>query len=119
MYDKLLKQSSYHCFKIKFITLYLLNVTDILFTIFLLSTGLFEEGNFLMDKMLTNKNFALLFKILIPAILLIYIYIRMASASDEQLKYANVLIKICIILYFIINITHIIWTFTFLFYTYA
>lgn len=117
LYDKIMKQSNYDCFKIKFIILYLLNVTDILFTLFLLDTGLFTEGNFFINKMLSNKQLTLCFKIFIPALLLFYVYLRMANASEKQLKFANELVKICIIFYFVINITHVIWTCTFLFYS--
>lgn len=119
MYDKIIRQSTYDCFKLKFIFLYLMNVTDILFTLFLLKTGLFIEGNYFMNIMLNNKYFTLWFKILIPALLLIYLYARMSYASEAQLRFANVLIIICIAFYFLLNVSHIVWTLLFLFYTFA
>lgn len=56
--------------KIKFIVLYVLNVTDIIFTLLLWNTGLFTEVNIIMARILHNSIISLLIKIGLPAALL-------------------------------------------------
>ena len=92
--------------KYKLIILYLLNVTDIFFTLILLSTGLFIEANILMAKAVESISDSFLLKILLPAVLLFSISIRMKKASNHQLKNSNTIINIAIGFYSLINISH-------------
>lgn len=94
--------------KYKFFILYLLNVTDILFTILLLSTGLFLETNFLMTKALQSLSTSFILKIVLPAVLLLCLYIRMKKANETQLKQSNIIINIATSVYLIINFWHLI-----------
>jgi len=56
-------------------TLYILNVTDILFTIFLVNTGMFVEANAVMTPLVNNKQLlSVIIKLVIPFVLLVYIY---------------------------------------------
>lgn len=95
--------------KIKLFILYILNTTDIIFTLFLLSTGFFKEANILMIETVQNPLLSVLIKIILPALLLIIIYFRMRNATDRQLKKSNILINGVIILYTLINISHIVY----------
>ena len=94
--------------KYKLLVIYLLNVTDILFTILLLSTGLYLEANVLMIKALESIIGSFILKILFPAVLLFCLYIRMKKANETQLKQSNIIINIATAVYSIINLWHLI-----------
>lgn len=94
--------------KRKLLVLYLLNVTDICFTLLLLSTGFFMEANTLMSKAVQSLSTSFILKILLPAVLLFYLYLRMKNASETQLKQSNIVINIATAIYTIINIGHLI-----------
>ncbi len=95
--------------KKKFMLLYVLNVTDIMFTLLLLQTGFFAEANVLMVKAVSSPLLSLFIKVFIPAILLLYIYHRIKAANPNQLKAANVAVNISLSMYAFVNITHIVW----------
>jgi len=95
--------------KIKLLILYLLNVTDIIFTLLLLSTGLYREANIFMVKVVESIYASFILKIALPAALLMFIYVRMQNATDQQLKKSNLFINGVITIYALVNISHIIW----------
>jgi hypothetical protein len=95
--------------KKKFIILYLLNVSDIIFTVLLLKTGYFAEINFLMADAVQNPIASVLLKILLPAILLYYIYRRIRNAEASQLKAANIALNISLTIYSLVNLSHLVW----------
>lgn len=94
--------------KFKFLILYILNVTDMLFTVFLLYTGLFIEINFLMAKALQSLPASFMLKIVLPAVLLLCLYIRMRKANETQLKQSNIIINVVITVYLVINLWHLV-----------
>lgn len=94
----------------KLIWIYILNVTDMLFTWFLLRTGCFVEANFLMKDIISSGFFSVVFKVVLPFLLLSLLSFRMRKASAKQLEKANLLINLCMIGYFAINVSHIFWT---------
>jgi hypothetical protein len=104
-----IKTYTYENIKYKLLILYLLNVSDILFTALLLSTGLFMEANFLMVNAVQSISASFILKIVLPLVLLFYIYIRMKKASEIQLKQSNLLLNTIIGTYVIVNISHLIW----------
>ena len=91
----------------KLLILYVLNLTDILFTMLLLSTGCFMEGNILMRKAVQSIPASFLLKFILPALLLFYISLRIRNASEMQLKQSNTLLSIITAAYALINISHI------------
>ncbi|OPJ59785.1 DUF5658 family protein [Clostridium oryzae] len=93
----------------KFIVLYLLNVLDILFTLILLKTGLFSEANNLMYIIIDNNFLCFFVKIVCPALLLLFLYVRIEKATKKQLKISNTAINIVIIFYSLIVLSHISW----------
>lgn len=95
--------------KRKFILLYVLNVTDIIFTVLLLQTGYFSEVNIFMIKAVQNPVASILLKIILPAILLFYIYKRMNDTDVIQLKTANVAVNISLTIYTLVNLSHLVW----------
>lgn len=103
-----LKNSSLETIKIKLLLLYTLNVTDIIFTLFLINTGYFVEANIIMAKLIENPSISIIVKTILPAILLIGILIRMQKATKQQLRISNCLINMITSLYALINLSHII-----------
>ena len=93
----------------KFILLYLLNVTDIIFTVLLLRTGYFTEVNILMVKAVQSPMASILLKILLPAIILSYMYKRIKDADDSQLKASNIAVNISLTIYSLVNLSHLVW----------
>ncbi|HAX73988.1 MAG TPA: hypothetical protein DCY20_10735 [Firmicutes bacterium] len=89
--------------------LYLLNITDIIFTLMLIQTGLFLEANPLMAPILNNSMTTFLIKGILPAALFIYLYIRLNHATTKQLKISNIAILIMVLFYTLVNILHLIW----------
>ena len=69
----------------KFSAIYLLNLTDVISTLFLIHTGYFIEANIFMQKIISDDILTLLIKILIPLLLLSLIYIRIKKATEKQL----------------------------------
>ncbi|WBW95168.1 DUF5658 family protein [Oceanirhabdus sp. W0125-5] len=95
--------------KKKFLLLYILNLSDIIFTHILLDSGLFIEANPLMSGIVQNSSAGILFKVFLPAILFLFIYKRMQNATINQLYYSNILINIILTFYVVINISHLFW----------
>lgn len=102
---------SYHVenIKKKFIILYLLNVADIVFTLLLLRTGYFTEVNIFMSKVVQNPLFSFLLKVVLPAILLTYIYQKIKDAEISQLKASNIAVNISLTIYTLVNLSHLVW----------
>ncbi len=95
--------------KNKMVIIFILNVTDIVFTLILCGTGLFVEANPVAAMFVGNRAAALLVKSLLPAVLLSFLYFRMQKATAEQLKKANVLIVAALMAYVVINVSHVSW----------
>jgi hypothetical protein len=104
-----LRNYSFVSIKKKFIILYLLNVTDIIFTLLLLQTGLFAEVNFLMVKAVQSPVASVVLKIIVPAILLYYLYSRIKNADEDNLKASNIAINISLTIYVLVNLSHLVW----------
>ena len=95
----------------KLIAIYIMNVTDIIFTIFLVNTGMFLEINAIMAPIVNNRQLlSIIIKIAIPFVLLFWVYGRMRKATEKQLYQSNILTNGCLIFYVLVNISHIIWT---------
>ncbi|MEG2985094.1 MAG: DUF5658 family protein [Peptostreptococcaceae bacterium] len=95
--------------KDKFIFIYTLNITDWIFTSYLINTGFYYEANNLMIHIVDNLLLSILFKVIFPPILLTYIYIRIRNASDAQLKLSSYIINAVVLLYSSVNFLHVVW----------
>lgn len=93
----------------KLFILYLLNVTDIIFTLALLKTGLFKEMNIFMVNVVKSPLISICLKILFPAGLLYYLYRKIKDLDYEQLQTANIGLLISLTIYLLVNLSHIIW----------
>jgi hypothetical protein len=95
--------------KNKFLLLYILNVTDIIFTLLLLSTGFYMEANALMSNAVQSPVASFALTLVLPAVIFIIVYVRMHKATDQQLKRSNLLINAATALYALINLSHLLW----------
>lgn len=106
-----IKNYNLNSIKVKLILLYILNVLDISLTVLLLRTGFFVEANYFMHSIVTSPLRYILIKILLPAILLMFLFIRIKSATQHQLKKSNYCINIIIGVYVFIDLSHVLWLF--------
>ncbi len=104
-----IKQSSLSTIKIKLIILYILNISDILLTLILVRTGLIIEANPVMASIIENSFATFFVKGIIPALLFIYLYYRLQSATPKMIKLTNFCIFILLGFYFFINCLHLLW----------
>jgi hypothetical protein len=111
LFISLLKNSNINYIKKKLLVLYILNVTDILFTLFLINTGAFVEGNSVMAALIDSSQLSSLFlKLLLPLALICWIAYRMKKATQNQLIRCNFTVNLCLVFYGIINIFHMLWS---------
>ena len=93
--------------KYKLSLLYLLNVSDIIFTLLLINSGYYIEANPIMATILNQPVKLFLVKILLPALLLCFIYIRMKKAEKHQMIISNTIINGALYIYGLLNLLHI------------
>lgn len=87
-----------------------LNFTDIVATVLLLKTGMFKEGNYLLQTFVNKcPVLCVVFKTLLPLILLMYVYYRLKDASEKEIKRTNTALSILVVFYLFVNATHIMW----------
>lgn len=112
----LLKKYDLAAVKSKFFIIYILNITDIFFTLYLLNSQMFVEANFFMRAVVKNFGESILLKVAVPLVLLYVLFKRMKSATITQLLISNKIINICLFLYIGINMFHILWVTILIFY---
>ena len=98
----------------KLLALYTLNVSDALLTYLLVRTGCFCEANFLLRGAVFNFGELFLIKILLPAVLIAWLYVRICRATERQLRIGNIAVNVVLLLYTFINILHLVGVGTFL-----
>lgn len=87
--------------------LYLLNISDWFCTLALLNSGYFAEANPFMSGVITNLPMSFAIKCLIPLLLVVYVNRRANDASEKQIKFSSRIIVGAIILYTLINLSHV------------
>lgn len=102
-----IKNYKYETIQKKFILLYILNISDVLFTLALIETGFFKEANVVMVNIVENTILSLVLKVVVVGALIFIIYKRMAEATEKQLRISNLMINGVIVIYGIINLMHI------------
>lgn len=95
--------------KSKMVFVYILNVTDIIFTLILCGTGACIEANPFAALFVGNTAAALIAKSIVPAALLAYLYFRLRKANDNQRRMANASIAVLLVAYALINVSHLTW----------
>lgn len=93
----------------KLLFFYILNIWDILFTQFVVTQmpDVFVEINPIMSPIITTQ-YALLIKVFIPALVLLFWNYRYKTANDKEKRTANFVLVMLLTFYSIINIIHLI-----------
>ncbi|MDU6807573.1 MAG: DUF5658 family protein [Clostridium sp.] len=99
--------------------LFLLNATDIIFTLILLSTGLFIEVNIIMVNIVESLMVALGLKFGLIGGLIGLEYKRIEQDTERQLFGANIAIGVVLVVYVIINIMHVLWCLLYMYAIYS
>lgn len=103
----------------KLILLFILNTTDIIFTLILLSTGLFIEVNIIMVNIVESLMVALGLKFGLIGGLIGLEYKRIEQDTERQLFGANIAIGVVLVVYVIINIMHVLWCLLYMYAIYS
>lgn len=112
MYSK--KSKDIKIVKRTFIGIYILNVTDVIFTLLLLNTGLFMEGNIFMRQIIHNAPLSLAVKIFIPLFLMLYVFHRLnhTETTFKVLRMTKIGLFTTLSVYGIINVLHLFYIYT-------
>ncbi|WP_080023620.1 DUF5658 family protein [Clostridium thermobutyricum] len=102
--------SSYEKIKIKLLLIYILNISDFIFTIFLINTEMFYEGNFLMTSFVENPLKGFILKVVIIGLVLFFLGILFRYANKLELYHINYIVLLGLTLYTSVNILHVFYT---------
>lgn len=108
MREMIKKFASRTVFDIRLAIIYALNVSDYIFTLILLESGLFTEVNPILS-MPINNFWGFVLKCIVPLVLLLFLRHRFRSVSEKQIKPIRYILDCTVGLYAIINIFHIFW----------
>ncbi len=92
----------------RFALLYFLNLFDYLFTLVLVSSGLFIEANPLLSLNIEGVG-GFLAKCILPLLLILYIRIRFINSPPKNTLAAKLMMDIILSFYFFVNCFHIFW----------
>jgi len=100
--------------RLKLCALYLLNIIDMLMTGIFLRTGCFYELNPVMRIIYNNPTNFYFVKSVLPAILVLYLIIRVKKIKQSSLQISILLINIISAVYICVNAVHFYNLFVFL-----
>lgn len=104
----ILKDSTAACTRRRLILLLALNVSDWICTLALLSTGMFEEANPLMRRIMESPLLGFIVKALIPFSLIVYALSKLKGAEPKQVLISNNIALAGVAVYVLVNIYHLI-----------
>lgn len=104
------KLTAQTAFDKKLIAIYVLNVSDYIFTLLLLNSGLFMEANPLLSVPINGLS-GFLLKCIAPLALLLILRVRLRSITMKQVKPVWYILDGIIIFYAVVNIFHVFWLF--------
>ena len=90
------------------ILIYILNIFDYLFTLVLVSSGLFIEVNPLLSMDIQGTG-GFILKCIVPMMLLLYLHVRIALKPPVHQKAVKMLLSFIFSYYAVINAFHIFW----------
>ncbi len=93
--------------RMRMLLLYALNILDMLITKFLIQTGKFREINPVMALALQSDWATLLLKLLLPAVLMSYLYRRLRLINVRHLRLAARALEVLIAAYCIVSLLHL------------
>ncbi len=93
----------------KLVLLYALNLSDILLTFILLSSGGFRELNPLMAAAFQSGAITVLVKLVLPGAVLVWLYAALRRSGPGQKRACNRVINAIVIGYLAVNLMHLGW----------
>lgn len=87
---------------LKLLLIYILNINDLVCTLFLLSMG-FEEANPLMKSVVSNQKAIIIIKVFIIGMILIFI----SKFIKKDYKLAKVATNVVLLAYVLVTVLHI------------
>lgn len=87
---------------LKLLLIYILNINDLVCTLFLLSMG-FEEANPLMKNIVSNQKVIIIIKVFIIGMILIFI----SKFIKKDYKLAKVATNVALLAYVLVTVLHI------------
>lgn len=93
--------------RIRMLLLYVLNILDMVVTKFLLQTGKFREVNPVMALALQSDWAPFLLKLLLPAVLLVYLDRRLRTVDGRHLRLSARVLEVLIAAYCIVSMLHL------------
>lgn len=103
----LFKDGTVACTKRRLTLLFLLNVSDWICTLSLLSTGYFTEANPLMQRVVASLPLGFAVKVLLPFGLIVLAVKKMKYAEKKQLVTANNIVLFGVVIYTLLNLYHL------------
>ena len=108
-----LRNDTILCTEKRLFLLLMLNISDWLCTLSLISTGVFEEANPLMKNIITRPVLGASVKVLIPFVFVLFALKKAKEADGHQLLVSNNIALFGVIVYLLINIYHLVCFFIF------
>ncbi|HWP52053.1 MAG TPA: DUF5658 family protein [Clostridia bacterium] len=103
----LMQRCNSNALRVRMLLLYALNILDMVVTKFLLMTGKFREVNPVMALALQSDGATLVLKLLLPAVLLVYLDWRLKVADARHLKLSARVLEVLIVAYCIVSMLHL------------
>lgn len=104
----ILKNDTVLCTKKRLFLLFMLNMSDWVCTLALLSTGYFEEANPLMRNIIASPMLGFAVKILLPLLFISFALSKVNNADSKQILVSNNIALFGVSVYLLLNIYHII-----------
>lgn len=101
------KNDTVLCTKKRLFLLFILNVSDWLCTLALISTGYFEEINPLMKNVVASPLLGFVVKIFVPLIFVLFALSKVKESDSRQLLISNNIALFGVAVYVLLNIYHI------------
>lgn len=103
----LFNNSSVACIKRRLFLLFMLNLSDWLCTLALISTGYFAEANPLMRNVVESPFLGFLVKFALPLGLILFAVRKIKFAEPKQIAISNNIVLAGVAIYVMINLYHL------------
>ncbi|MBQ3692105.1 MAG: hypothetical protein II931_02135 [Clostridia bacterium] len=104
----ILKNDTVLCTKKRLFLLFMLNMSDWVCTLALLSTGYFEEANPLMRSVIASPVLGFALKILLPLAFILFALSKAKDADKGQVLVSNNIDLFGVAVYLLLNMYHIV-----------
>lgn len=103
-----LRNDTILCTEKRLFLLFMLNMSDWLCTLALISTGAFEEANPLMKNIITRPLLGASVKVIFPFVFIFFALKKAREADKQQLLVSNNIALFGVIVYVMINLYHLV-----------